>query len=1173
MPEAGGAATQAGIFYQNSVGAMALADLLDLDQRIARERTVEVRLEAPEEVDDIIIRFADGHREYQSVKLGLRVGNRAWKKIWGSLGAQYSSGEFSINDRLTLVVEEWSRASEAVAGLCERAASSTDERELRARLSEVQVSALDSIVRILDCGTDAFELLRRITVRHLPLAEIERELARRRLAGGQSQPPALLGILRDIAGGEARRRGLFQPAPLRSRLKLQHGIVLGEPPEWGLDSYRETIKQLSRIEVPGMGVSGAAEDLFVWPRAREFDRMRVADFEDEDPALAERNEEAGVDLRGFPNNRLDRVVVVAGPGYGKSALLSAISGKLAEGPFVPVSVPLGSLASADSSLVSFLTDHISQELDLSADWRRLAEQGLLVLLLDGLDEVPSGARPMLIQRITTFSARFIRAPWMLTVRDPAVVTGLPEATVVELLALNDQDVERFVERLGGYITNVSGWEIVRCLKMYPDLDRLARIPLFLVMLLVSSDLTNHEPRTRSDLIEAYLKTLFSPEQHKPVKDPIDRSVALRSIAETLAFERLERQEMGATEREVRKVVRRESASPSEAEIMFEQLMANGILRRQSAIRLQFPYPIVQEYLAACHLIDRYSESLAQRIEDAMQRPWAQVIQFALELHSAPEPIIRQIVARADDAFCVGLRLVGRCIANGAKVSAELRQAIGDRLVEYWIHAPTRSRERVGRLLADGFASPPSDALIEALHHRWLISDGAGDIVCKLHDSQLTLSVLDSLIERDRDSLMIYHSLRPALDEAGDAALVRIKNKMGSFAPNEDDVDAISSLFSNLSGEAVSRDLALSVARNRELPAQARMRAYRLAGTPLEEEGIALVLTAFRDDDWERQYEASYLVTVHADPVRFLGKLLRDESIPIKRRRDLAGDIVRIIPDVVTRKTFVDAYISDSCVDDEIKGILQLFEARFGDRDAFDNLVEGIEQMTIELAGTTIALFGHFPERALAERAASLMRNRELSGREIVQIANHVSTGMLHIFEMDFCYGGAVRTAPSHPGIDAWTELVENWAEREDLSRQGRLSVMTTAAELGSEWAREKLEAEIYTIEDMDAQEWIDDDEMGHVLSGALREVRRRSPLLSNDLIEKIVASMRYNVAISGISALQALGDRGALMRLIKLHEEKSDWHLKDSIANALELVAARESVVIKKVGDKYQLDK
>ena len=138
MAEAGGTATQAGIFYQNSVAAMALAELLDFDPRSARERATEVRLEAPEDVDDIVIRFADEHRRFQNVKLSIRVGNSAWSGIWRSLSAQHGSPTFGSNDQLTLVVEEKSSDSEAVGALCERAASSIDDQELRARLTGPQ---------------------------------------------------------------------------------------------------------------------------------------------------------------------------------------------------------------------------------------------------------------------------------------------------------------------------------------------------------------------------------------------------------------------------------------------------------------------------------------------------------------------------------------------------------------------------------------------------------------------------------------------------------------------------------------------------------------------------------------------------------------------------------------------------------------------------------------------------------------------------------------------------------------------------------------------------------------------------------------------------------------------------------------------------------------------------
>ena len=151
------------------------------------------------------------------------------------------------------------------------------------------------------------------------------------------------------------------------------------------------------------------------------------------------------------------------------------------------------------------------------------------------------------------------------------------------------------------------------------------------------------------------------------------------------------------------------------------------------------------------------------------------------------------------------------------------------------------------------------------------------------------------------------------------------------------------------------------------------------------------------------------------------------------------------------------------------------------------------------------------------------------------------------------------------------ELLEDWGERDDLSSLGRLTVMTVSAQLGSERARERLEEVVFGIDDMDGPEWTEDDRQGHTLSHALREVRRRKPVLPTALIEKIVASARYNVATNGISALEAIGDIDALQRLIALYEAKSNWMLRDTISNSIELIAARQGVVILKVDGRYRV--
>lgn len=1170
MTESGGSATQAGVFYQNTIAALALADLLDLGQLSARERLLEVRVEATEHVDDIVLLFADGHQDFQSVKLRLRLQNVAWTALWRSLHAQLQSG-FGPVDQLTIVVAERNAASDAVAQLCERAATAIDQAGFVGRLAAAQSRALASIEKITGGMQPAFELLRRTRLLYLAQDATESELRRRRLTGASPSLPSLLPILRDIVGGAARRRGLFRPASLRRRLKLEHDLLLGEPPEWGLAAFRMATRQMARLTIPGTSVSGAAEDMFVWPCARTFDTSKRTDFETENPDLFGTSEEVGIDLRTFPTDQFDRVVVVAGPGHGKSALLTAIADRLAGGPLVPVVVPLASLAAADTGVIQFLRTTMSTELEISADWERLAEQGLLVLLLDGLDEVPATSRPLLMGRITSFSARYPQSPWVLTVRDAAVLGGLPQSVIVELLPLSDDDIERFAATMRDRLGGLQPWEVVRRLKLYPDLDRLARIPLFLMMLLATTDLNDPKPLTRSDLIESYLTTLFSPGRSKATGASDDRGVILRAIAETLAFERLEKQEVGATEREVRAVISRLVPNASEADELFERLRTNGILRPQSAIRLQFPYPIVQEYLAARHLVEKYPDSLHQRIEAAVQRPWAQVIQFALELAPDPEPVIEAMLLRDDDAFATGLRLVGRCIANGAVVSETLRLDVAERLAAFWIRAPSDARERVGRVLADGFWHVASPKLEAALHHRWLLDQGAGDILSKRGDRQLTLSVLQVLIAEARDSMGIHHSLKYALRAAGDDALQAIIDAMNPDTADADVISDISGLFWNFDTASISPALALKVARDERLPWQARFRAYLLAGAPLEDAGVELAIKGLEQTDWDRNYAARDLISVHADPSAFFERLLRLPTIPLDRRVELAASIGCHIEDDSERRRLARILVTDKTIDPEVRIALRLMEARYGDIEQFRSLVEDIPSLPAQHVATTIALFGHYPDRALAEHAAALTRARAQSDADIVQIANSVKTGLRNVFEMDWGFGGLVRAAPPHAGIAPWIELLEDWSDRADLGPEERMRVRTAAADLGSEPIAAALERDLLVIDDFDAEVWTTDDELGHTISSALHQLKRQRAALPDDLIERLLRSKRYNIAVHAVRALGDRGDQVALRRLIELHRAEPEWTLRDLAANKIEQLAARLQIVVLNDGPSYRI--
>jgi hypothetical protein len=149
VPEHGGPATQEGVYYQNTIAARYLADLLDLTPLPPRERVVEVRVEAPSHVDDIVVRFSDGHRDWLQAKSSIHPSGDAWNGLWPSLASQVASPGFTADDRLIIVVGNPDNTARTLRDLCERAVTASDEVEWLDRLSAQHQKLLLSIKRAL----------------------------------------------------------------------------------------------------------------------------------------------------------------------------------------------------------------------------------------------------------------------------------------------------------------------------------------------------------------------------------------------------------------------------------------------------------------------------------------------------------------------------------------------------------------------------------------------------------------------------------------------------------------------------------------------------------------------------------------------------------------------------------------------------------------------------------------------------------------------------------------------------------------------------------------------------------------------------------------------------------------------------------------------------------------
>ena len=111
------APTQAGLFFQNSIAALYLQRMLN--PRLGEaDGPVEVCVEAPEQVDDTVVQFADGHSEFIQAKLSIAPGSNDWKDMWKHFENQPLN---TTGDRLILRLGKSTEVFEDLKEICDRA--------------------------------------------------------------------------------------------------------------------------------------------------------------------------------------------------------------------------------------------------------------------------------------------------------------------------------------------------------------------------------------------------------------------------------------------------------------------------------------------------------------------------------------------------------------------------------------------------------------------------------------------------------------------------------------------------------------------------------------------------------------------------------------------------------------------------------------------------------------------------------------------------------------------------------------------------------------------------------------------------------------------------------------------------------------------------------------------
>lgn len=340
-----------------------------------------------------------------------------------------------------------------------------------------------------------------------------------------------------------------------------------------------------------------------WREARALPALGLAP-EREQPKDEQGGEEVALPdgLVPLPNRR---VRIVARPGMGKTTLLAALHARLARAALageiaaVPVFIELRYWSGGLAALVGdALREHGWETTDDEA--ARQAAAGALVLLLDGLNELPDGpAHKELARWLRTHP----RATVVETTRGPG--DEVADAPVLELQPLSDAEISAVaVAYLGARAP------AMLAALAAPGRDALwemARTPLLLKMLCSGYGELEAVPRNPAELLRHGLwQQRHHEEQARAAMGYLAHASVVDAPAMQLVLKRPRVEEL------LGRFLRDRGEPESMASGLCDRLLRRHLLAEPRPLALVFPHQLVQEFYVAEHLLATRHTLLADR---------------------------------------------------------------------------------------------------------------------------------------------------------------------------------------------------------------------------------------------------------------------------------------------------------------------------------------------------------------------------------------------------------------------------------------------------------------------------------------------------------------------------------------------------------------------------------
>jgi NACHT domain len=380
------------------------------------------------------------------------------------------------------------------------------------------------------------------------------------------------------------------------------------------------------------------------------------------------------------NNHL-MLMVLGGPGAGKSTYLRRVgleALRVKDSSFdhecIPVMLELKRFDGDSVDIQSAIAAEFSHVgFDFSAEFVEQAlKQGKLLVLLDGLDEVPKANQDRVHQAIQDFVSRYSQKyqgnRFIASCRIAAFSSGFTGFTDIELADFVDEQIQQFINQWFHGALDIASETAEKCWNLlndgsYQSAKELAQTPLLLTFLCVVYDRTQSFPPNRASLYCKALDILLEEWaaekriRHEPIYEGLNtelEKVLLAEIAyQGFAEDRLffPREELIA---HIQKFLEDSADKPKYLDgkaVLTAIAVQQGILVDRAEDIYSFSHLTVQEYLTAQYLTQNptvLSEGVTQHLTE--QR-WREIFLLVPGLLNKADSLLKQMMVVAQQRVC------------------------------------------------------------------------------------------------------------------------------------------------------------------------------------------------------------------------------------------------------------------------------------------------------------------------------------------------------------------------------------------------------------------------------------------------------------------------------------------------------------------------------------------